>query len=243
MRDPAKTLLLDIGNTAIKLAMAHDKGNARTLPIHVEDSILIETVHGLTTEPLTRILASSVVPKASVHLSSLFMEEFGLPLTLVPNDLPVPLESAYTGTLGSDRLIAAFAARSLIPSGPLLVLDVGTAITLDCVLDKCFSGGFILPSPALALQALARETAQLPEVALPKRPSPFSLGLNTKDCIRQGIVQGTACAIDGLIAQLAQSFAEQASVIATGGMLKTLPLRTPYRQTENLVLTGLALLA
>lgn len=79
------------------------------------------------------------------------------------------LELDYTTpeTLGTDRIAAAYAAKSLYPEQVVLVLDAGTCITLDLVDDKAvFRGGMIAPGIEMRLKAMHDYTAKLPSVEI-----------------------------------------------------------------------------
>lgn len=246
----ANLLLLDIGNTALKIASVspNERKTLVHLPSTASDEDLATALQdlGLAQDAQTTALASSVVPKLSARVKTLLQTRFACPLRMVPKDIPVPLDIRYEqpSALGSDRLIAAFAARTLSTAKSLIVLDVGTAITLDCVTDTTFLGGFILPGPTLAHAALHAQTAQLPEVPyLQTPPTSFALGTSTATCIQYGITFGYACLLNGLIAKTKAELPPPTQVIATGGFVHTQHLVGVDTIAENLVLEGLHALA
>lgn len=86
--------------------------------------------------------------------------------------------------VGGDRIVAAVAAIAKY-EGPIIIIDMGTATTMD-VVDKAGSyiGGVILPGVKVSLNSLVSNTAQLPRINLdvPKR----TIGKNTIECMRNG---------------------------------------------------------
>lgn len=123
--------------------------------------------------------------------------------------------------VGADRLVNSIAAWSKHKS-KLVVIDFGTAITFDCVTEKCeYLGGTILPGIAISLDALATRTAKLPHIDVSEKP-PSVIGKSTVHAMTSGILYGYGAMIDGLITGIKEemdvSANEPFAVIATGGM-------------------------
>ena len=99
-------------------------------------------------------MGATVVP-GGLDPAAEALAEMGIDLERVPDDLPCPMPVEYDtpDTLGVDRLLGAFAAWSELRS-PLVVVDCGSATTVDAVRDGAFLGGFIAPGPAALAQAL-----------------------------------------------------------------------------------------
>ena len=133
--------------------------------------------------------------------------------------------------------------RYLLFKGPIIVIDMGTATTLDVVdRDGCYTGGVILPGVMVSLNALVGNTAQLPQINLeaPKRV----IGKNTIECMQNGIMYGNAAMLDGLIDRMEAEMGEKATLVATGGMARFI---TPLCNHEityipDLLLRGLLIL-
>ena len=118
--------------------------------------------------------------------------------------------------LGGELLCAAVGALQT-HKPPLLVMNMDTAATLVAVdAEGSIVGGVILPSPALSLSALVRNTAQLPQIDIAAPTSAIST--NTVDCMRSGTVYGTAAMIDGMVARFQQELGQPATVVITGGL-------------------------
>ena len=150
---------------------------------------------------------------------------------------------ADPATLGPDRVAnaVAVAARHSVPA---VVVDLGTALTLEVVdAEGSFAGGVILPGPTTALNVLAAGTARLPRVAF-GRPARV-VGRSTEEAMRAGVFHGTAGAVDRLVeAVLAEmGFPADTPVVATGGWAGELApaLRTVTVYDETLTLEGIRL--
>lgn len=119
------------------------------------------------------------------------------------------------GTVASDLVTAAVAAKENYPL-PCVVIDMGTATTITVVNEQGkYVGGAILPGVELSLSALAEKTALLPKIDIntPKN----AISSNTVDCMKSGIVYGTAGAIDGMIDRIAKELnSKSPSIVATG---------------------------
>lgn len=105
---------------------------------------------------------------------------------------PVPLRNLYASpaTLGADRMAAAVGAAALLPGEELLVADIGTACTFDCVSSAGeFLGGNISPGPGMRLRALNRFTARLPLVSGHAESIP-AFGRSTEEALRCGAMRG-----------------------------------------------------
>ena len=112
---------------------------------------------------------------------------------------------------------------------------------LDLDAEGSIVGGVILPSPALSLSALVRNTAQLPQIDM-ELPAKRFLGTNTTDCLHSGIVNGSALMLDGLFARCrATLHAPDAPVIATGTLPASIrdACATPIEYNGTLILDGL----
>ena len=103
-------------------------------------------------------------------------------------------------------------------------------------------GASIIPGVNIALKALAKGTAQLPQISL---QAPKSVaGKNTIDCMRSGVVFGNASMIDGMIDRFNQEMGEDLKVFATGGLASTIVCHCKHNITldDNLLLKGLNIL-
>lgn len=132
--------------------------------------------------------------------------------------------------VGLDRLYAAAGAAALF-SRSCLVVDAGTALTVDALLVdgpvRAFLGGAIAPGPALQAAALARWTARLPAVT--PEPGAQALGRCTEEAIRAGVGLGFRGAAHGLVEALVAEVGFRAPlVVLTGGARSHLLAPTPF---------------
>jgi type III pantothenate kinase len=120
------------------------------------------------------------------------------------------------GQVGSDRIVVAVAALQEYKA-PLMIVDMGTATTIEVVLPpKTYVGGVIFPGVKLSLDALTSRAAQLPGISLDKPKQ--VIGKNTVDCMRSGMMYGTAAMLDGLIDRIAEELGHTSTIVATGGL-------------------------
>jgi type III pantothenate kinase len=187
---------------------------------------------------------ASVVPQSEELLSDLLRRQLGLVPRYLGRDLPVPLviEVEEPGSVGPDRLAAALAAQRTF--GAAVVVDFGTAITVDAVTASgCYQGGAILPGPELCLRGLAAGTAGVRLSGLAEAVAPP--GRSTRAAVDAGLSHGLAGAVDRLVEATRESLGHEAALVATGGgagFFKPL-CRSRFRLRPHLVLEGLALAA
>ena len=258
-------LLADMGNTAIKLALAHNSGEISTSVAAIAPPYTLPTAGGHTADSLGLALlallghahvspddieacvASSVVPALDPILSRACEKYLNCKTLFAPRDLPVPLTNAYERPqeVGADRLVGAWAARRRHPDvTSLLVVDFGTALTIDCVRDNAYLGGLIFPGPETALAGLARGAAKLPPVNLhidDMEPSP---GKSTVTSIQHGLVFGFVSLVEGLCQRLAATMPAPLRVVGTGGFAESIARRSKVfdEVASSLVLEGLLIL-
>ena len=206
-------LVVDIGNTLLKLAV-FDGG--RLVAQQCVGELREETFAGLlggaraarAVVASTRGEAPAIVEAVRRHTD--YLLEF-TPAT------PVPIGNAYLtpATLGRDRLAAAVGAATLYPRRNALIVDFGTAVTLDFVsADGVFRGGCISPGMAMRFRALHDYTAALP--LCDATDSAELLGRTTDEAVRLGVMNSLAFEIEGYIARM-QGEIEDLCVIFTGG--------------------------
>ena len=155
--------------------------------------------------------------------------------------VPVPIRNAYATpeTLGLDRLAAAVGAAALHPGEASLVIDFGTAITIDFVTaDGEFRGGNISPGAAMRFRALHEFTGKLPQLSLAEPEG--LLGRSTRAAVENGVVQGIVHEIEGYITRLSETEGPF-RVIFTGGdgNFFAKRLKNPIFASQDLVLYGL----
>ena len=190
---------------------------------------------------ITGAILSSVVPEKTPLLMGAVRNSFSLEPFLISDETTWKIDrSAYSGILGTDRLLCCQAALKKCEP-PLVVIDCGTATTLNVIdSSEAFVGGVILPGVFMGMQALAAATSLL-------NPAPFSapnsvLGKNTAECMQSGAIYGAAAQLEGLIGQIRREMKKDLSIIITGGNAQILlpHIGLPLHYEPDLLLEGLA---
>jgi type III pantothenate kinase len=205
------------------------------------------TQAGHSTSEVRAAIIASVVPLVSHTLGEGIQLAVGQPPVFVDakSKLPIRLDVDEPLTVGADRIVNTLAASQLFHDD-VIVVDFGTATTFDCITkDGRFIGGIIMPGVVTAANELVRKTAKLPaaELSAPAK----AIGRRTEDCIRSGVLFGTAEAIDGLVRRVRAEWpgGGKPRVVATGGLATLIaPLCKEIGSTDpDLTLTGLRLAA
>ena len=214
-------LVVDIGNSSITSAIFDDdklvrKFYAETNKNSKSGDFKKYLENTFKTEKFDRCVICSVVDEITHEFEPACREAFGIKPIIVNADLNLGIgfETDKPLSIGADRLANVFGALKY--TLPVIVVDIGTAVTFD-ILDqnKTFIGGVIMPGINMQLNSLESGTSKLPKIEAEK--SDFAIGKDTKTCILSGVIRGTACAIDGLIKQCENELGEKATIIITGG--------------------------
>ncbi|MDE3001098.1 MAG: type III pantothenate kinase [Gemmatimonadota bacterium] len=244
-------LAFDIGNSSIGCAV-FDGEDVRIRWRMDTDAGLASAVYstwlgsalkraGIEVRELDGAIASSVVRGMTEVMGAAVRSLGGCDLIEADSRTDPGIEVAVERpeAVGVDRLLAAGAAFRRV-RGSVIVVDVGTALTIDLVSAAgCFMGGAILPGLKAMAKALATGTSLLPHIDLTAPAS--ALGRDTSECIRAGVVFGAAGAVDRVVEEL--SAADRTPhVLLTGGDAQFLSayLGTPHDCVPDLVLHGLA---
>ena len=253
----SKALLFDIGNTNIKIGLADESGIGASFSLpskrdETADSlglnILLLLKHaGMEAAELSAAYASSVVPNLNPMLRQACRKFLGKDLFFIPEDIPIPLENRYAepSQVGADRLVGAYAARSLYPEpASIICVDFGTATTFDCVQGNAYLGGLICPGVLSAAAALSTRTAKLPVVSLEVEEGGPVPGNSTSTSISHGFVFGFAAMTEGLTARLAEKLEAPCFVLGTGGFAPSLAKVTNCFDAvrDDLLLEGLRII-
>lgn len=214
-------LIIDIGNNSAKFFLfkgeqiiLHTRKSNLSFEILDEWSRLYD---------IEKAIISSVVEEGPELLSAI--SKLQCPVVRFNNSMQLPLEIKYKtpDTLGSDRVAAAVGAWNETPGRNILVIDAGTAITVDFISkDGKYNGGNIAPGIKMRLRALHEFTNRLPIVD--KEGEIPSIGYDTETAIRSGVINGICHEIDGYINEFKQKFCD-VLVFLTGGDEKPLKNR------------------
>lgn len=189
------------------------------------------------------ILSSVVPPVTDAMCSAVKMLTGKIPMVIGPGvKTGLNIRAELHTQLGSDIVADSVCAISRYPS-PVIVVDLGTAITLSLLIDNSYEGCAIMPGVRVALEALSEHAAELPHISI--QPPPSILGRNTIDAMRAGILHGYASMVDGMIGRFEEAAGLTAvSVVATGGSASTILkfCHRPIQYDANLLLDGLYLI-
>lgn len=247
-------LVIDIGNTNLVIGGFENdqivfKARIATDRTRTSDQYGVEIknmmeAYGVHKEDVEDCIISSVVPPVFNSVKTGVIKVIGKqPMVVGPGlktglniHVDVPCQ------LGSDRIVIAVAALAEYKA-PLILMDLGTATTIEVVEpENVYLGGVIIPGVKVSLDALTSRAAQLPGISLDKPKS--VIGKNTVDCMRSGMMYGTAAMIDGLIERMEEELGHKCTLVATGGMAQFV---TPLCKREiilekDLLLKGLNIL-
>lgn len=231
-------LVVDVGNTRIKYSVFSNGEEVYATTSTHEDSAKVADQLFSGYPKLQKAIVSSVRRDTAAlvnHLNSKISTiEFN-------HSTPIPIKICYKtpDTLGSDRVAGAVGANKIFPHKELLVIDMGTAITIDYVSSKGeFLGGNIAPGMSLRFNSLHQLTHKLP-LEQPQEDT-SAMGKTTTEAIRGGVQEGIKHEISGYI----QDFLNKnrtGKVILTGGdaffFAKT--IKYPIFVVCNLAMIGL----
>ncbi|GHS98724.1 type III pantothenate kinase [Bacteroidia bacterium] len=229
-------IIIDQGNSAAKVALFDQDKLVRTSSIGVlTNSVLAKIITEF--QPQAGILCTVKQLDASLYA---FLAD-ALPVFYEMNpQLPLPLTIDYKTpqTLGMDRIAAAVGAVAQQPGANLLVIDIGTAITLDFVTaGGVYKGGNISPGPELRFKALHHFTNRLP--LIDEQGDLPALGYDTPTAIRSGVIEGIVRELNSYIEEYEKN--ENILTFLTGGYAFYFEskLKNTIFADGNLVLKGL----
>lgn len=232
-------LLIDAGNTSIKLAISVD-GNLSS-EVRCDQRELEGLVDGyLERYHKINVIAVSDVRGMDENVYN-YMERKCRRMVKVKGDMKLPIKNRYgtPATLGADRICAAVGAHSLFPGQNCVIVDFGTAITFDFLTKEGdFLGGNISLGLNTRFRALNHFTGKLP--LLSRVENVELVGSCTAGAMESGVILGTIFEIQGYMA----SFPEY-NFIFTGGdaIFFAEKLKSPIFVACNLVLMGLSQIA
>src|SRR5262245_26147736 len=174
----------------------------------------------------TQEIRAAIVASVSPQITESLCDGVAIATTRQPiridgrSKLPLVLDVDEPLTVGAARIVNTLAAAELFKRDTIVV-DFGTATTFDCITigrEARFIGGVIMPGLRTASDELVRKTAKLPATELV--PPTHAIGRRTEDCIRAGVLWGTADAVDGLVRRIKAEWPSktQPLVVATGGL-------------------------
>lgn len=243
--------VLDVGNTNIVAGCIDDgkvicKSRIKTdrNKTEIEYAVVFKgflDIYEINAGDITGSIISSVVPPVNSALSTAIKTITGK----TPDFVNV---KSFTGLkinmdnptqMGSDLIVDSIAALSIV-NPPVIIIDMGTATTISAI-DKngVYVGTSIIPGMRLSLDALSGGTSQLPHIEI-NAPGQ-AIGKNTVECMKSGIVYGTAAMLDGMIDRFCSEIGQNTPVIATGGLAEIVVQHCSHNiiYDDDLLLKGL----
>jgi len=244
-------LAIDIGNTNIVIGkydgdslvyvarMVTDANKSES-----EYAVNIKSILSLdknSSDKINGAIISSVVPPLTKNIRNAIKMLYDVDALIVGPGIKtgINLQVDNPSQVGADLICACVAAYCKYPS-PALIIDMGTATKIMVVDEKgTFMGVSIAPGVEISLKALSGGTAQLPQISL-DAPSRV-IAKNTVECMKSGVVFGSASMLDGMIERIEKELGTSATYIATGGYASAIVPHCNSNITidDNLVLDGL----
>lgn len=257
MSDPQKRdllLAIDVGNTNTQFGLlangnvlADFRMETRRHRTYDEYWALMDPLlkrQGIEWERVNQVVISCVVPPALMPLAHLATMATGKEPLVVDHRLDTGLKLLYhrPEEMGADRVVnAAYAHHRW---GAAIVVDFGTATTLDVVNDQGeYLGGCIVPGVSISMDALFMHASRLPRIEV-ERPD-HVIGRSTEEAMRSGVYFGYVSMVDGLVERMRKEAGIVGRVIATGGLASRVhgDSRTVDEVLPELPLLGMAWLA
>lgn len=246
-------LAIDVGNTNITIGLyegesmrghwrlSTDQNKTRD-ELGLRINSLLEH-DGFQEGELRKVVICSVVPYLNRPLKEGVTKYLGQdPVFLDPKKgSPIELAVDEPRAVGPDRIANCIGGNSMF-GGPGLIVDFGTAINFDLYSESgSFLGGAISPEMEMALEALYRKAALLPEIEL--RVPDSVIGKTTAQTMNSGFVLGFISMIEGMIERFKKSYKRDLTIIATGGKGKLIcsKIEDIKKYEEYLALHGLRL--
>jgi len=222
-------LAIDSGNTNTVFALMEGqtvRGRWRAVsdPRRTADEYIVwlaqlMALDGFSTAEVDGVMVSNVVPAARYNLQRLCERHFGgMPLTVkeAAGRFPIEIRLDRPENIGDDRICNAIGGHAAY-TGPLIILDFGTATTFDVVAaDGGYEGGAIAPGINLSLDALYMGAAHLPRIMVEKPDT--VIGRDTVPAMQSGVFWGYVGLIEGMVARIERAFGQPMTVVATGGL-------------------------
>ena len=203
-------LAVDIGNTTIAFGLfAEEKKLLFLASVNTDlrktaDQICVDVLnlfrlYGYEIGDVTGAILCSVVPPLNDAMEQALTRLVGkAPMIVGPGvKTGLNIRLAVQSQVGADIVADAVAAAEKF-AAPIITIDMGTATAVGVISeDRTYEGGMLLPGVRVSLEALSRQTAQLPAISL-QAPKAL-IGKTTEECMRSGIVYGSAAMLDGII--------------------------------------------
>lgn len=247
-------LAVDVGNTHTVLGLFDEGGlgshwRVSSNPDLTADELRVKVAgllaaDGHTWGDIETVVLCSVVPRLTAAYEEITERACGRAPMVIGPGLKTGIAIRYDNPheVGADRIVNAVAAHAT-HGGPVVVVDFGTATTIDVIdADGAYLGGAIAPGVETSAEALFAKAARLSKVDLeaPQRV----IGTNTRASVQAGLLLGEAAMVDGLVRRVWDELGTATPVVATGGLAESMaPLCETVTAVEpDLTLEGLMLI-
>ena len=206
-------LIIDIGNTRTKLALFK---NGQLVKLEIQENKKIENIDGsINIESLVESVKTDCIIVSSVK-NIVVNEAIKASVLVLDSNTKLPIINTYKSTtLGVDRIAFAVGAFSLFPKKNSLLIDLGSAITIDFINSKgVYEGGNISPGMFYRFKSLNNFTSKLPLVS--HEGSYLLTSKTTEDAIRSGVVNSILFEIESYIVNYKKKY-NDIEIILTGG--------------------------
>lgn len=249
-------LVVDVGNTNITLGVFEGSNIRATFRLTSNTNrtsdeyglILCDLLKARNIEMkgVKNVIIASVVPKLMHSLASGIIKYLGITPLIVGagTKTGIKISTANPKEVGADRVVDAVAAYEIY-GGPVLVIDFGTAITYDLIMeDGAFQAAVTCPGLRISANALWTETAKLPEIEI-AMPDTI-LAKDTITSMQAGLIFGCIGQTEYIVKRmLKEAGVENCKVIATGGLGKIIADATDIIEVYDpyLTLKGLKIIS
>lgn len=247
-------LALDAGNTNITIGLFDGRrlvSHWRLRTVHEQTAdewgVLLRNLFalcGVDQKVINGVIVASVVPPIDARLAEMTRRYFDRDAMFVTAATDTGLTILYDNPaeVGADRIVNSVAAYHKY-GGPCIVVDLGTAVTFDCIsADAAYLGGIITPGLVIAMEALFARAARLLPIEL-REPEKL-IGANTAASLQAGFFYGAVGMIDGILERLIQELGPDTETVATGGQADLIVRGSRFlkRNDPDITLEGLQLI-
>lgn len=248
-------LAIDVGNSNIVLGVFDGQALIRSWRLQTvrertsdELGLLVDGLFAhdkIDRSKITGIILGSVVPPLTTTTRVMVERYFGVTALVVEPGLDTGMPILYENPaeVGADRIVNGIAAYERFgrkTGRPLVVLDFGTATTLDAVTAKGeYLGGAICPGVQISADALFQRAARLPRIDV-RKPA-HVVGRTTVGAMESGLFYGYVGMVEGLVKRMSDELGGNALCVATGGLAEVIAPETPliHHVDPDLTLQGL----
>jgi type III pantothenate kinase len=250
-------LAIDVGNTNIVLGVFDEAALVQSWRLQTvrertadELGLLVDGLFArsrIERVQVRGVILGSVVPPLTGTIRAMVDRYFGVQaLTIEPGtNTGMPILYENPAEVGADRIVNGVAAWQRFGGAggrPMIVVDFGTATTLDAISARGeYLGGAICPGVQISADALFQRAARLPRIDV-RKPAKI-VGRTTVGAMESGLFYGYVGMVEGLVQRMGKELGGNAICVATGGLADVIAPETPLidHVDPDLTLHGLRL--